>query len=365
MSVTDPYAEDTPTLLTRTLTHLVTARVVMPDGETITLDVEGGRLGWDETRSPRVEATLTCRVPTDAAQLARIDPRTGARLEVDLGYTRPGGVQDIHTVADLSLQARDVTRPDDLMTLTARSDEALVIDDAASASLTVNTATTTAGMAYLIGLCVPSPNITVTASTGPAINQSQRDGDKWDALADLADRIGARVYDDGLRTWWITPTPTLDTPALELAVGDGGTIDTSDSGLGREGWYNRVYLKHSWVDTSDVEHLVRSVRSITSGTYQAVVGNTRTLIEERNTPATQTQADAAATSLVARTVTRGRSFSLSAVSAYWLRPGHTVRVTLPTGDPEDHLVVSVEFDLRTGLMDVSTRLPDNTGTIGA
>jgi len=362
---TYPWSADTPDLLTESLTHLAGARVVLPSGEVIELELEGGTLSWDETRSPRAMADLTCRVPEDAALLSRIDPRTGARLVVDVGYLRPGDVEDLQTAANLALQSRPVRRPDDRMTLTGYSDEVLVTDNAASASLTLNTTTTAEAMTYIIGLTVPAPPINVTAPVGPAVSQTQPDADKWDTLADLADRIGARVYDDGLRQWWIAPVPVIGKPAHALAVGVDGTILESEAGLSREGWFNRVYLKYKWTDASDVDHVIRSVRSVNTGTYAAVLGNTSTYFEERELPATQAQADAAATALVARTVTRGRTFSVTAISAYWLRPGHTATVTLPTGDPEDHLVASVAFDLATGRMNVTTRLPDNTGTIGA
>jgi hypothetical protein len=362
---TAPYSEDTPDLLTRSLSHVSAARVVLPTGETIALADIAGNLSFDEKRAPRVSVTLTASVPTDPAVLERIDPRTGARLEIDLGYRRPGGLEDVHTIADLVLRSRPVSRPDDTMTLEGLSDESLIIDCAHAANFTVNTASTTAGMTYILGTILTSPTVTITSPTGPAINQTEADADRWNTLADLADRIEARVYDDGLRNWWITPVPVLGTPALALAVGQGGTLTATDADMSRDDdWANRVYLLYSWTDSSDVLHTIRAMRQITSGPY-STANTVRTLKLERNIPATQTQANAAAAALVARTVTRGRSLTVTGVSAYWLRPGDTVDVTLLTGPTERHLVVSVAFDLKTGLMDVTTRLPDNTGTIGA
>ena len=358
-----PYSDDTAGLLTRTLSHVIVARIVIAGGETITLDVQGWRLKFDESQSPRVQANLDVRVLTDAAQLSRIDPRTGARLELDLGYTRPGGTQDVHTIANLVLRRRPVARPDDVMRLEAHSDESLVIDGSPVVGPAFSNASTTGAITAVLAAVFPGITPTVTSAVGPAIAQGPYD-DRWDLVLDLADRIGARVYDDGLRVWHIDPAPVLGTPALDLAVGANGTIVTSDADLSRDQWANVVLLRYRWRDTSDVEHTITAVRRITTGVYAANVGNSKIELVEREVATTQTEANAAAAALVARTVTRGRSLTVSAVSAYWLRPGDTVNVTLPTGPTEQHLVVSVEFN-DLGLMTVVTRLPDNTGTIGA
>lgn len=362
---TDPWASDTPALLTRSLSHVVAARIVLPTPETIALDVQAGRLSFDETRSPRVIVQgLQCRVPTDSALLGRIDPRTGARLELDVGYRRPDGTLDVHTIADLVLRGRPVTRPEDVMVIEAHSDESLVIDGSPVIGAAFSTANTTTAIRDVLRAVFPGLSPTVTSAVGPAIVQGPYD-DRWDLVLDLADRIGARVFDDGLRTWHIDPAPVLGTPALDLAVGSNGTIVNSEAQLGRDEWANVVLLRYRWRDTSDVEHTITAVRRVTTGVYAANVGNSKILLVEREVATTQTEANAAAAALVARTVTRGRALTVTAISAYWLRPGDTANVTLPTGPTEQHLVSSVDFDLKTGLMDVTTRLPDNVGTIGA
>lgn len=369
--VTDPFSADTPDLLTRSLSHVAAARLVMPDGETVALDMVDGSLSWDERRSPRVDCQLDVRLPTDAAQLSRIDPRTGARLVVDAGYVRPGGARDVQTIANLSTRTRRVLRPADRTTLVARSDESLVIDTGADTGPAVTGATTTATITSLIQQVFPGTPVTVSGPAGPAVT-TEAYADRWDRIADLADRIGAQVYDDGLRAWKIAPAPALGTVVADLAVGATGTITDSAADLTRDGdgedsstWANAVVLVHEWVDGTGATQRITSRRRVTTGPYAAVTGNTKVLRVDRQSQISQANADVAAASLVARTVTRGRTLTLTAVSAYWLRPGHTVTVTLPTGGTETHLVVAVTFDLRAGLMDVTTRLPDNTGTIGA
>jgi hypothetical protein len=334
---------------------------------TIPLAVKGGTVTFDENRSPRAEARgIVCDIPDDQVTLDKMDPRTGARLQIDVGYARPDGLADVNPLVDLVLRDRPVARPDDTMTVSGLGDESLVIDNAPSSGGSLNATTTVGAIVAVVRLIFPGVAVANPgALAGPAIAQAPI-GDKHDLLTDLSDRIEARTYDDGLRNWSTEPMPVIATPALALAVGDGGTIIASDTSLSRDdGFYNRVFITYEWTDASDVDHRTTAVRSITSGPYAARIGNVRCLEVKRATPATQTEANAAATALVKRTVTRGRSFALRAVSAYWLRPGMTVSVKLPLGDWEEHLVSSVVFDLATGTMTVTTRLPDGSYTIGA
>lgn len=337
-----------------------------PNATTV-LEIEGGTVSFDENRSPRAMATgVTCRVPDSQGTLDTLDPRTGARLQIDAGYSRPDGLTDVNPLVDLCLRSRPVTRPDDTMVLEGHGDESLLIDNAPSNGGALNTTTTVAGITAVVRMIFPQAAVAnPSALTGPAVAQSPV-GDKHDLMLDLSDRLEAKTYDDGLRNWGIYPAPSLSTPALALAVGPGGTIIESEATVTRDDdWYNRVFLTYDWTDASDVQHKVVAVRSVTSGPYAARIGNVRTMELTRNIPATQSEANAAATALVKRAVTRGRSFTISAVSAYWLRPGMTVSVQLPLGAPEEHLVSSVAFDLKAGRMTVTTRLPDGVYTIGA
>lgn len=370
--VTDPFAVDSPDLITRSISHVAAARIVMPDGETIMLDLKpGSALTWDETTAPRVQATLVCRVPSDPALLTRMDPRTGARIEIDAGYVRPGGVRDVQTIADLVLRRRPLARPDDTMSLVARSDESLVIDMGPVNAQVISGASTTATIVAILQQCFAGLAPTISSPVGPAV-ANERFDDRWDFIMDLADRIGARVYDDGLRNWFIAPAPVASTPSHTLAVGSSGTVVSYDESLSRDGdgepsqeWGNAVYLVHEWVDATNVPRRIAAYRRVQSGPYASVAGNIKIVKVERGSSISQANANAAADAIVARAVTRGRSFTATAIAAYWLRPGHTITAALPATDPETHLVQSVRFDLAAGLMDVTTRLPDNAGTIGA
>lgn len=367
--MTGLYQADTPALLTRTLTHRVTALLATAAGDVLPLDLEAARTTFDGSRTPRVTARLTCRLPTDQSLLDRIDPRTATRVVLSAGYARPDGLDDVQPIADLALRSRYADRPSDTLEVALAGDEALFADGGPAAGITVNQSSLVNAIRFCVEDVLGPQTWNVTASSaGAAINEYTADTDRVDLVNDYRDRIGADVYVDEARVWNIANAPALAaTPNHTMTVGAAGTITASNAGLDREldgpdGWYNRVYLLYRWRDAGGVEQTVATSRSVTTGPY-SVTGNLRTLRVERKVATTLAQAGTVAANMVARTVTRGRTFTVTGVAAYWLRPGMTVAVQLPIGGLELHLVTAVTFDHFAGLMTVTTRLPDNAGTI--
>lgn len=368
MALQDPYLADTWPLLTKSHRQRCAARATHPGwAQPITLDVERLTVSWDEARAPRVQATLSCKVPQDQATLDALDPRTGVRIQIDAGYVRPGGVQDVHTIADLGLRYRRVSRPDNTLELGAASDEALVIDNHWAGS-TLTASSVPDAMTTVLRQVFPAAAPTVSAAAGSAVTLDPVT-DRWTALDDLADRIDADIYDNGLRQWFITARPAVTgTAAAALKVGANGTVLDSDTGLTREGsatgWANRVVLEYDWRDQNGQDQRILATADVTSGPFAVTgPGMVKVFHETRDVPTTQAEANTVARNLLRRRLSAGRSMTLSSVAAYWLRPGMTVTVQLPLGPQERHLVSAVEFDPIEGRMTVVTRLPDNSSTI--
>lgn len=339
----------------------------LPGGVQV-LQVSRLQLSWDETRAPRVQLRADVVAPTDPAVDVLLDPRTqGLRLHVHAGHII-GGVDDRILVADLGLRVRGITQPDGTTLLDAQSDEALVMDAAPSSVFSGATpsSSTRGQIRYLIQLAIPSAPVVLAAPTDATFAIAVGDmGDKWNKIEDLADSLGdVDVYDDGLRLWWVTPRPTLAaTPDLVLRDGADGTVVQTASTTDRDGFANRVLLIYRWTPSGGTEQVIQAVRSVTTGPHAAGTNNVKTWTEERTTSATQAKADAAATSLLRRKASMGRVHTVRAVSVPWLRPGHTVQVTTRTGTAR-YLVSSVTFD-GAGWMELTTRYPDSTMTIGA
>lgn len=335
----------------------------------LVLDLAGVELSFDEARVPRVELHAAVSLPADSVYDAVLDPRAGIRLHVHAGHII-AGTDDRVLMADLGLRDRGTVQPTGALELTAMSDEALVMDNGPSSQLTGLASTSPRGhIQNLLTSALGAPNIYLdpaVPSTASLAYPAGTVGDKWAMIDDLADGIGdIDVFDDGYRTFWITTRPTLAAAGAEdlsLVEGVGGTIVTRRSTVDREAdWANRVLLVYKWTDAG-VDNLVQSVRSVTTGPFQATTGNVKTYEETRTVPATQARADAAATSLLKRKSSRGRNISVRAVAVPWLRPGMTVKLTTRTG-PARHLVSAVRFD-GSGWMDFQTRYPDSTETIG-
>jgi hypothetical protein len=374
-----PYASDAATLLATSLQQTVTVTITGAGFATpYTVELTAGTLSFDETRAPRCQATLTARVPEDAATLAALDPRGNVVVTIVAGYVRPDETVDTMTVAVLQLRKRRVNRPANTLTLECSGAEARILDAGNPIAKFVPTPTTTTTAIVSIltqawGGVTPAYSSSLTdTTTNAAVPGVQPDQDYWQAIDTYADSVGADVYDNGLGTFIIEKRPTLAaSPALALVVGDGGTIVGVDTTIDREGYYNCVVLVYRWVETQydstgipkQVPMLILGRATVTGGARAAGPGNYVTYSEQRNVAVTQAAANAAAGAVLARFASRGRSLSLSAISAYWLRPGMTVTAQLPTSALETHLCASVAFDLTAGRMALTTRRPESDDTI--
>jgi len=352
---TGDYLPDTPALLAGAHGHVCRLRL---DGEDQALDAELGDrvvVTFDESRSPRaaVDVTLAQR-----AGLA-LDPRAGARVEVDAGYRRLDGSEDVHALVDLGVRSSRPRWDVDELQLQGAGDEARAIDASPAVVESVTAATSALGVTALLARCLnPAPTLTTTIN-GPAVTVDKIE-DRWQALVDLADRAGAQLYDDGLRRWRFDPVPQLlaGEPDLAVTVGAGGTILVAEEGVERDTWHNYVMLVYRWRNAAGSDQQIVATAYVSTGDL-GIYGpaGRRIFRDDRNVATTQAEANGAAASVLARLFSRGKTLTFRAVAAYWLRPGMTVDVTLPDGSTRRRLVASVRFDTLAGVMDVSTRLP--------
>lgn len=361
-------------LLREHLIHVWTVEAITDAEGTFPLSVVSAVLTFDEAWSPHVQLEADCVVPEDQDQLDALDPRAGAQIRVTAGYVYPDGTQDDGEPVTLHLHSRIVRRPDNTLSIRAFSGEMALQEDA----YTGDTFPTLAGAAETLEDLITAvhPGATIT-STIPALyrpdlltglEESKVGTSWWDLAADVQDRADVWVRDTGEGYWLITARPTVaGMSALALSVGTGGTITSSETELGREEWANAVLVRHTWTEdtgTETIEHLVTGYAAVTGAPLGVDVVGRKVLVVDRETPAPHDAVAAAAAALVSRTVSRGRRAQLEAHAAYWLRPGHTVTVQLPTGPQERHLVAAVAFSFPAGGMGVRTRVPENVTITG-
>lgn len=349
--------------------------VAVTSGGNIALDVTGGSLDWDETRAPRVAGTLTCAVPDAQATIDLLDPRAFVRVQCFVGYRLDDGSLNEQMVADLMLRERRVSRPDNEMTLTLRSDECLVIERGEGWYRFGQSTFTATGAgpqikqwildALAYGPAASATVIDALPATGPIPGVTVA-RDYWDSMQEMAQAYGADIYDNGDRIFRITQRKFVAAESnASLTVGVNGTILASEASASRDDWANDVTIIYSWTnEATGVENRLVGRSFVTAGPYLPATAGYHVSVEERSTPTTQLLATAAARTRLTRLLSRARSFSVSAVAMWWLRPGDTVTVQLPTGSQERHIVSSVSFDIESARMTVATRLPDNASTIG-
>lgn len=372
---TYPYLSQAAVEITgSSLEHIVGITVVPAIGEQFTLDAEDLKVTFAEDWSPHIQATFTAAVPA-TTQLDLLDGRLNCRLKIRAGYRYQDGTLDVQDLADLGLRNRGVGRPANQIDLTAESDEARAQDRRRVEDY--GPFTTFAGINELVQFFADYAIYPATATVLSDFSSTYGAGAisgitapigtaMWDVIADAAARAGVWVHCSGDRKWRIrTRAELAGTPQHVLEVGKNGTIITSDSAIDRTQFANQSIIEYSWTDAGGVAHKVYGRARITTGPYSVDVAGYKTdhVVMER--AATQAQADAAAASRVGNLVTRGRSLSLEAHAAYWLRPGMTITVQLPTGPAESHLIKSITFEPGVGKMQIETRQPtDVTITTG-
>jgi hypothetical protein len=224
---TAPYLSDAADQLHQVHGNVVNVALTHPSWGSVPLALsrqQGHQLSvsFDETRAPRVTANLTCQIP----QGVTVDPRQGARLAVAAGYRRLDGLDDVQDFVDLGVRTATPSWADQRLAITAASDELLAVDAAPCVAESASGSNHANAVELLLRKTLsPAPTFlaTVSGTANPSIPVVE---DRWDGLLDLADRIGAQLYDDGLRTWHLdaTPTAVAATPDHVLSYGDQGTV---------------------------------------------------------------------------------------------------------------------------------------------
>lgn len=371
MSLTAPWSIDAENAIRSSLRVVTSAVATHPSwAGPLALEVVGGTVTFDEAWSPHVQAELVCALPADQTGLELLDPRDLVRVQITAGYVYPGSVEDSHQLVDLGLRSRAVRRPDNTISLSLSSDEALVQDAGASVLEFYSSPSwslpdmLTGRLPVTLGY-TPAFDMTDCPTAQVPVQFSSTD-QQWDTYKGAVDVAGGWLRDRGDRTWVCSPWPTTaGQPVHLLRTGIGGTVVESDVTLGREEWANVVVVTYTWTSSgttfgvSGWAYIGGARQGITAPAGFALPG-IKLYQETRQGQATVEQAKAAAKAMLTRRLRRARGATLTARAAYWVRPGKTVAVQLPVGKQELHLVSRVTFDLGRGEMTLTTRQPDNT-----
>lgn len=345
---TAPYDERAASEIVDTLETTCVAEAVTSDGVLIeTLDNINGVLTFDEAWSPHAQLELSFTSENPRA----IDPRRGARVRLRLGYRYAGGQLDEHVVADLQTTEWSGRR-DEALSLTAHSAELRLMD---YASLGYS-------YTYPVGSkIVDIVNAQITRALGvvPIVETYNSrtiyepltisaSSNMWDIIKSLSDQADVWTYADALGVWHVVDRPTAaGASAVQLRFGPAGIMTSAEDGMSRDRWGNTVAVSFAGGQTA---YATRSVGPLST----AEVGMALIRVTTSAPWPGSTAAQEAAESMLRLVITRGDAQSLTALAAYWLRPGDTIT----TPESERVIVSRVRFTFPDSLMTITTRKVD-------
>jgi len=329
---------------------------------TWTVQPLSGRLTLSESWAPgaRLEADLSAVFTP--AELRALDPRTKLiTATLAAGYLHATGELDDFPVATVLMDARPVRQPGAVMSLAASSEETRVIEsrwmgaEAWQQHLGVvecieSILSYARGRAITLETDIPlryrsDLTASVHLETGASL---------WSVLDDLTAAADLRLFITEAGKWALQAKPTVaGLVSVYLSKGRGGISGDSTDTLGRDGFYDAAVVTYKWRDAGGVDRQI-------IGTYGTPAG--KVYATEKDFAIGQSAANAAAKTYVRALSTRGSGYVIQAVACWWLRPGHTVEITMEDDTTVRHIAQEIEFDLTASTMTVTTREPSNLGT---
>lgn len=361
------YAADVPQLLVTSHRQDCTITVHPAAADSFVLEPVAATVSMSASEVPRMRCEVRVAVPDDQVDLDLFDPRMLSRITIDAGYVFPSGRRSVAPLADLHLAYRNVQRPSDEMTIRGDGDEFLVtrrgVDTAMSRAAT---SSTLGEITWLVQDRLPGAAVGITPGTpdrASAAYELAVGADPWQQVETLADAAGVEVYADGDAHFTIRAQPAVGVPVHVLNVGTAGTVETSNSDIDRPKFANAVVVEHRWRPAAGGDDQVVTGKAFALGRWAWGGPAGKALVTfRRDTVTDQDSADLEAMSLLYRRLAAGRGVVITALNAFWVRPGDTVDVALRLGPTMRQIVQSVTFDLVGGSMTVTTRDPDEEAT---
>ncbi|TSE15397.1 hypothetical protein B1A87_005220 [Arthrobacter sp. KBS0703] len=377
-----PFSADAVAKVSESVRHYYKAVAYPLDGEPITLDVLDLQITFSEDWSPHISADITCAMPESQADIDALDGRKSTRVEIELGYDLDSQERETQIVADLMIFSRELRYSSDetSMNITASSDERRVQGQTFFGTETLDTSGLIDYVASILAAGSTMSEIHVLSEYSPTfgageiallekpkastMNEPRPNENAWDLIDEIQQRTGTWIYCKNGRDWTIEPRPEIaTTPHHTLTTGTDGTVLSANMTTDREKFYNRVVLTYKWKARFNEWSYTRTGQAFISyGDFNIATVGEKTYTEEIDKAASQTQADAAARNKLARLLSKGHTYDVTALALYSVRPGQTIRAQL-FGADENLLVQSVTFSPGSGLMDLVLRRPERNEII--
>lgn len=331
------------------------------DGQLVLADlpIGGGSVTVDSGSQVRRTLSLTVSDPSLAPGTDPLAPLApyGSELYVRRGIRYPNSSVEWVPLGWFRVESCSHTSGDQLQVTGA--DRSASVQDAKFTGTTASVTSNTIPAEITRLIQGGRSGTTVTDRTGntsptPSVFWEQ---DRWQAIQELAQSIGADVFFDPDGNAIIAPTPSITSaPVWWVDAGESGVLVSASTESTREGTFNGVVASGeaggSWPPVSATV----TDNDPASPTRWGGPFGYKPYFYVSPLITTQAQATAAATSLLAKVRAMGRQLSVSLVPNPALEVGDVVRVRFPDGSVETHLVDSFTVPLDpSSAMTITTR----------
>lgn len=314
------------------------------------LPVMGGSVTVDYNSQVRRTLSLSVGDPSldpKAVPTAALAPY-GSELVVKRGVRFPDGTVEWCPLGRFRIDSADGSASDTDPISVTGSDRAAVVQDARFTAITKSNTSLTipAQIAALIADVLPAVVVTdLTGSTATTPNVYWEE-DRWQAIEDLAQSIGASVFFGPDGNAFIKKLPTItDAVAWQVDAGEQGVMVDGQTKSTREGTYNAVVASGETGGQTTPFSAVVTDNDVNSATYWGGPFGKKPRFFVSPLITTQQQATDAATSMLNNVRGLSRQLSLSMVPNPALDAGDVIRVVFPDGTGETHLVDQFEVPL--------------------
>lgn len=363
LPITHPYQPQALDVLAKTHRQAALARITL-DGVATEVAISDGSVTFSEDWTPHQKFSITS--PALAELLAAADPRTNPKVEVLAGYVYPGaGAEDIQVLATGHIRNGSNDRPGDAHVMECVSDEMRTQDNKwMGTRQTKSFSGLTEFLEWALDYACPSPQVIGTdirpATRADLVSAVSLEPGQplWPQIYAIFLAAGLWVYVDSTGAWRMEPKASaVAESAAVLREGPASLVKKISHAQDLDPYYTAAVLEYKWKDSGGTDREIFGTWAPPPDARGKGAGH-KVFYATREVQTTQFNADEAARLTVQQLSTRGDSYSIEAVAAYWIRPGQTVAI----GDEGiRHIVKTVSFDLGQGTMTLSTREPSNLG----
>ena len=192
------------------------------------------------------------------------------------------------------------------------------------------------------------------------------EGDRWDAIRELAEPLGAEVVIDNMGRFIVRQADTQAEPVWTIGPGEGGVLVSREVTRSRSEQYNAVALTVEPPDSNAQDNSNKFFVYLVdndpgSPTYYDGPFGKKPVSKRNDTPTTEQQAINAAALELGKVSGAAREISFESLYNPLLEPGDRIELIGRDGKSEIHIIDSLEFELADATMSGATRLSRGVG----